>query len=73
VGGEFLADRVGGDERVHGVINPLQPVRVAGWQLFDGGQHHALVGAVDCRGIHRLAEFFDELLLVLDRFALSLL
>ena len=64
---KFFADFVRCNERVHGVVNPLQAAHVAGRQLFDGREHHALVRAVERGRVYRLTQFLDEFLLVAYR------
>jgi hypothetical protein len=64
---ELLADFVRGDERVHGIVNALKSSDVACRQLFDCGQCHAFVRAVDCCGVDGFAEFVHKLLLVAHR------
>ena len=52
---------------VHRIVNPLQPLQAAGGVLFDGGESDARAGAEGRRAVHRLPQFLDQLLLVLDR------
>ena len=64
---ELAAQRVRGDERVHGIGEFLQALHTPGGELLDGGENHLARGTERGRGVHSFAQIRDELLLVLHR------